>query len=275
MSSHELTTQVSKGAPSLTEKINSDDVVEAFESALEGQRRIELDLLPCWTIDHRKKKFRCGDVYVDELVGYPVFWCNARQWWASAYDPRTAEGPACWSTNGFTPSPSAPQKQATTCASCKWSQWGSSRLGKGQECRLSTIVFLANPQFGTPPISWFSAPPTSYKTLVGNFRRPGYFATAKWVKTPSGTPIRVYELVWTQFTLEEGGPVHCVVKAKALATCTSKEDAAALAKLRKMVSQIWNEQAESNVAQESIESDNGNGNGRHDDLDQSPFDELS
>lgn len=241
--------------PSILTQPASNEVTSAFESAIEGQRRISLDLIPCWTIDHRKKKFRCGDVLVDELIGYPIFWSNARQWWANAYDPRSTEGPTCWSTNGLTPDPLSIQKQSNSCTTCKWAQWGSSKQGKGQDCKLSTIVFLANSNFGNPPISWFSAPPTSYKTLIGNARKPGYLATAKWTPTPNGTPIGMYELVWSQFYLEEGGPTHCIVKAKAIATCPTKEDAQMLAKLRKMVSQVWDDQSSINVAQEPL--DNG------------------
>ena len=82
--------------------------------------------------------------------------------------------PDCWSTNGTTPDPAAPKKQAATCAGCPRNAWGSRITDGGKQAkacsdskRLAIVPMgdLDNELLGGPML--LRVPPASLKDLKG------------------------------------------------------------------------------------------------------------
>lgn len=58
---------------------------------------------------------------------------RGRAYYEGAYDPNAVSAPICWSTDGVAPADSVTDKQAKTCASCKWAVKGSKITEQGKE----------------------------------------------------------------------------------------------------------------------------------------------
>ncbi len=58
---------------------------------------------------------------------------RGRSYYEGAYDPNATAAPVCWSDDGETPAAAVQDKQAKTCASCKWAVKGSKITEQGKE----------------------------------------------------------------------------------------------------------------------------------------------
>jgi len=65
----------------------------------------------------------------------------SREYYASDYDPDgKASLPDCWSADGRTPDPKAPNRQGSGCATCTMNIDGSGSKGKGKACRFKRRI---------------------------------------------------------------------------------------------------------------------------------------
>lgn len=65
----------------------------------------------------------------------------SREYYASDYDPDgRASLPDCWSPDGRTPDPKAPNRQGSGCASCGMNIDGSGSKGRGKACRFKRRI---------------------------------------------------------------------------------------------------------------------------------------
>lgn len=77
-----------------------------------------------------------------------------KKWYATAYNPDSAEAPDCMSEDGIRPTPGCKLQQSETCATCPQNQFGSGvdaqgNPGKGKDCsdRKRLAVFAAGKAF--------------------------------------------------------------------------------------------------------------------------------
>jgi hypothetical protein len=89
------------------------------------------------------------------------------------YVDGTNESPTCYSADGVAPDAGVPNPQATSCAVCKWSQWGSKITEAGKKAkacsdhrRVAVVPSgdLANEGFGGPML--LRVPPASLADLA-------------------------------------------------------------------------------------------------------------
>lgn len=187
------------------------------------------------SIDHMKSRFLLGDIEMDSLIGYPVYWTISRSWWSRPYAPGSRSAPECASLDGIRPWPAMPSLQAEECGQCPMAQFGSAPSGRGQACHQRVNVFIAEPPAG---VMWLSAPPTSTKTLLGTPRRPGYLRSA-WMLRIDDRVAGHTALVRTRFVLERGGERHCVVRCQPLGLCPDHETARMLNELAASLARRW------------------------------------
>lgn len=202
------------------------------------------------TIDHSKGKFLLGDIELDSLIGYPVYWSISRSWWPRPYAPGSKDPPQCASLDGIRPWPAMPNIQAEECGICPMSQFGSSPSGRGQACHQRVNVFIAEVPAG---VMWLSAPPTSNKTLVGTARRPGYLRSA-WMLRFGDRVAGHTALVRTSFTLERGGERHCLVRCQPVDLCSDHDTAKLLSELSAALASRWASADLLNPAAGSVDS---------------------
>ena len=208
-----------------------DEVSAAFGVAVADQQRNEAPGMTLIKLDHKTGKFLINGEPVDSVRGYPIHWFQARAYWSKAFKAGDSSPPDCMSPDGV--KPVGDDVQCDSCFNCPMAQFGSARDDKGQACRVTTFMFLLNPEFGAQPIAALLAPPSSIKSIVGTPRNPGYLARAKQFKNAkTGKPAGFYELVFTEFTLERGGDVHCVIKPEPMMVAPSVEEARAIAAVR-------------------------------------------
>jgi hypothetical protein len=210
----------------------SDEITQAFGTAVVGQERNEAPGITIVRIDHKNERFLVSGEPQETVRGYVVHWFQARAWWKQGYKSSENNPPDCSSPDMITPKP-GDNRQAKTCFDCPMSQFGSGRDGSGQACKVTTFLFLLNPEFGNPPVAALLAPPSSIRNVVGTARNPGYLGRAKQVKNAkTGKPAGFYELVYTEFSLERGGDLHCVITPEPLVVAPSVDEARAIAAVR-------------------------------------------
>lgn len=224
--------------PSITRPmVESNEVADAFAVALEGQELPPPSGVPILKINHREEVFMLGDQQMDFVEGYPLHWFCTRAWWSKGYNPASASPPECWSPDNKRPSPSSTNKQCGTCVECPHSKFGTAQQGqgKGQDCKTNLFLMLLNPTFGSVPVGAMIIPPSSLRTMLGGGRTTGYLTgQAQMFKDPvTNRPAKYTLLVWTRFTLERAGDLHCIVKPTPVRVCPSIEEAKALADTRK------------------------------------------
>lgn len=220
--------------PSLLTVIEKEE--DAFGKAIADQApRTEPKSLPMATIDHDNNCWKLNGQQIHDLQGYALAYFQARAWWKIGYREGESNPPDCWSPDTIKPSETSSNKQAASCAACKFSAFGSAMGGtaKGQACKTNTFVLLVNPQLGSPPAVVMVLPPSSIRPLIGGGRSPGFLQGAKYFKDPeSGKVAKYFELVWTRWDLERGGDRHCVINPVALSVCGNDDEKRALAELR-------------------------------------------
>ena len=89
----------------------------------------------------------------------------ARTYYATAYDEDSHEAPDCYSNDGVAPAADAENKQASKCATCPHSQWGSRITEggkKGKACSEVKRLAVANPSQIDDPML-LRVPPTSLR----------------------------------------------------------------------------------------------------------------
>lgn len=214
-----------------------DDVSSTFGAMTEDQPRQAQDMIPLAVINHKKGVFNVGGAESPTIEGYPMYGYQVRGWWKEAYKSGSHTPPSCWAPDAgplAKPSPMSTEPQAKTCADCKNSKFGSAKVGGGQACRVTSLLFLANPEFDdTMPIVALCLPPTSIRPLLGGGRTPGYLQAAKnFIDPQTKRKAKYHELVWTRIALIPGGDLHHVVDPKAVSVCRSADEARALAKIR-------------------------------------------
>lgn len=214
----------------------ADEVSGTFGELTADQPHPSSDMIPLAVINHKEGKFNQAGCQTDTLEGYPLYGLQVRGWWKDKYKQGQHTPPTCWAPDAgplAKPSTTAGEPQASSCANCKYSKFGSAAQGGGQACRVTSIVFLANPEFGDPPLLALCLPPSSIRPLMGGGRTPGYIQSAKnFVDPVTKRKAKYSELVWTRFSLLPGGELHHVIDPKAVSVCRSADEARALAKIR-------------------------------------------
>ncbi len=182
-----------------------NDAAKAFLDNIKGKREVPKSL-PVIQINHQEAQFvlPSGELRA-EVAGYPIYYFQTRKYYEKVFQPGSSAPPDCWSADLVKPSPTSTKKQSELCSTCKWNDFGSARDGKSKACGEMTWVFLLNPEFGQPPIAVIVFSPSSIKPLLGTKFKPGYFSRAQAAHG-------VYEIVWTQFGLEQlgGGVQYCI-----------------------------------------------------------------
>lgn len=213
-----------------------DEVSGTFGEMTADQPRNASEMIPLAVISHKDGRFNLAGCQQDVLEGYPIYGIQVRGWWKDQYKPGQHTPPTCWAADAgplAKPSVMVAEPQSKDCASCKFSKFGSARQGSGQACRVTSIVFLANPEFGDPPLVALCLPPSSIRPLMGGGRTPGYIQSAKnFVDPVTKRKAKYSELVWTRIGLLPGGDLHHVIDPKAVSVCRSADEARALAKIR-------------------------------------------
>ncbi len=210
----------------------TDEVSAAFGAEVANQQRNEAPGVTICRIDHKNGVFLINGEPQETVRGYVVHWFQARAWWEKGYKSGENNPPDCSSMDMLKPV-AGEKVQAASCVECPLSQFGSGRDGNGQACKVTTFLFLLNPEFGNPPIAALLAPPSSIRNIIGSSRSPGYLGRAKHVKNPkTGKPAQFYELVYTEFSLERGGDLHCVLVPEPLTVAPTVDEARAIAAVR-------------------------------------------
>jgi len=113
----------------------------------------------------------------------------ANAYWAPGDDESSDKPPDCVSYDGYLPAANAQKKEADTCQSCRYNQFGSGGGGRGKACKNMRRLVLVTVIDGEPMFLRLSLSPTSLK------------AYTKYVKdlAPHRTPFSVS----TTFSLEE------------------------------------------------------------------------
>lgn len=212
----------------------ADEAAAAFSGALTEtqQTRAIASSITIIKPDHKTEMWTVNGELVDAVEGYPIFYFHTRTYWKDPYKAGKNDPPNCLSPDGVIPL-NVEGKQASSCASCQWSQFGTAKVGDGQACRQNTFLFLLNPDFGSPPLGVVILPPTSIKPLIGSPRNPGYLARAQEFKNPkTGKRAGFYEIVWSRFQLDRASDTYCVVMPTPIAVAPSAAEARAIGMLR-------------------------------------------
>jgi hypothetical protein len=210
-----------------------DETSAAFGEAIQGQERQEPPGITLIRIDHKMEMFTINGEPTDAIEGYPINYMQARAWWKKGYKAGEHSPPDCASADMLKPLANMENVQADSCMICKLSAWGSAPDGSGQACKVTTFLFILNPDFGPPGLAALLAPPSSIRNIIGTPRSPGYLQRAKQFKNQTtGRPANYYELVWTRFTVARASDNHCVIEAVPVAVAPGIDEARAIAAVR-------------------------------------------
>lgn len=222
---------VPAGAP------DESEAAAAFRGSLAAPQKLPMPLITVVAINHAQRKFMRDGELLLSVFGYPIYFFQVRGWWEKPYQPGSKELPACFSNDMQRPDPASTKQQATSCSKCKMSQFGSHPFGKGQACKTTTLLFIADLANRDQPISVIILPPSSIRSLMGSggrFPKPGYLQMVKNFKDPTiGKKVSIPQLAWTEWKLYEPmpGSIHAILEPSFVRACQTKEEAIALAKL--------------------------------------------
>jgi len=155
----------------------------------------------------------------NEAVVVVLAFTNAKAYYDQPYQPDVPASPVCYAYGDdiktMTPHTEAEKRQCDECASCRWNEFGTARMGKGKACRDSvklcmiqagTVVngaFIPNTQaefFKKAEAVYLSVPPTSMAAWVNH------------VATVQGVTNRPPFAVFTRIKVEMGPKDWPVVK---------------------------------------------------------------
>jgi len=111
------------------------------------------DSLPRISLKGRKFRYKEGgeevktqnDTIEVVIVGITPESGTSKTWYEKGYVPGDTDPPSCSSLNGVNPDDWVDNKQATTCAGCPQSKWGSAKSmsgGKAKACKESKILYV-------------------------------------------------------------------------------------------------------------------------------------
>lgn len=183
--------------------------------------------IPIIQIDHKSAEFLLpSGECVPYIRGFPIYYFGTKKWYKDSPKPGDkGRAPDCYSINLKEPHPASVLKQHETCDGCPRNVFGSGKDGRSKDCKDMTWVFLANREFGSPPIGILIVPPSSISVLFGTKFKGGYFQQA-------AHRFGAYQIAWTEFTLSRAGDLHCVLVPKIVQGAT-EEQAGRLAELHK------------------------------------------
>lgn len=112
----------------------------------------------------------------EELEVVVLDFMSSNVFYEGIYDRDNPQPPACFSIgpepSTLVPSPSSPNRQADTCASCPNNQFGSAITGKGKACKNTRLIAVTpatvledEEQQADAPIWIMAIPPTSLKAF--------------------------------------------------------------------------------------------------------------
>lgn len=209
-----------------------DEISNAFGGAIANQQRAEAPGITFIKLDHKTGRFLVNGEPCETVEGYPIHWFQARAYWGKGYKAGEHSPPDCASMDMLKPDQGV-SMQAEACYECPMAAWGSGRDGSGQACKVSTFLFLLNPEFGAPPVAALIAPPSSIRSIVGTGRNPGYLKRAQQVKhQKTGRAAQYHEIVWSRFSLERAGDLHCIIQPEPVMVAETADEARAIAAVR-------------------------------------------